>query len=103
MAEDKLVDLIEGQVISLLKSKKFEHIYKHLVSNSKDKAFEILKANLQDDIDEMAKGGIHHEQMDQYHSSTSVSIDSDQVLELAQAYDEDVETLKGLYTEILSS
>lgn len=103
MKEDELRGLIDGLVADVLKSKEFEHIYKHLASKSQDKAMEILKDNLQDDLDELAQEGFHHEQMDEYHSSTSVSVDSDGVLELTQVYNEDVETLKGLYAKILSN
>lgn len=103
MKESELKEMIDSGVDKLLKSKEFEHIYKHLVAKSKESVMDNLKDYTQDDLNDHANDGVHHEQMDQYHSSTSVSIDMDTVLEMAEVYKQDLESLEVLYSKILDN
>lgn len=103
MNEQELKDMINEGVYKLLKSSEFRYIYKHLVSKSKDSVLEKVKHIFQDELNDLATEGVHTEQMDQYHSSTSASVDSDTILELTEIYKSDVGDLKDLYTAILSN
>lgn len=74
----------------------FAFFYNHLRLLARPKLEASLKDSISDNINDAVNDGLHHEQMDEYHSSVSTSLDFDEVKKFMDEH----ESALGLVAEI---
>jgi hypothetical protein len=77
--------------------KEFSFFYDHLVALSREQLEEEQKDWCQDEINDLVNDSLHTECMDEYHSSTSASVEFNEVSDIMELYQKRMEIIKEMY------
>jgi ferritin len=86
-----------NDLIMLSLKNEYSFFYDHLKLHVREKLEDELKNHVSDSINDTVNENLHSEQLDQYHSSISTSLEFEEVKEFMSQYEESMKLVKEIY------